>query len=299
MSPKPRETPSAPAPRPSAAPGLLSAPVSTVLRAPVVVVGKNAEYELARGSLSLGRNTSADISIADPLVSRSHARLVVLGDGSVAVEDLHSTNGIYINGLRLGRNSQRLREGDRLLIGTCELSVFSARQPLDLEPVSASRESATHALTADAEEGAPATDRADALEMVARLAERLYRAGNSAEAVRVLSAHLNKVLLGASAGLAIPEPLLDEASRLAIGLFRWTYNAAWIDYVIELHLTAQRLPSEPSLAALEAALGTASGAQSDAHLLSYFIESLESRRAAMTLNEEARWLRLKHLVPKI
>ena len=287
----PRTTPSAPVPRPSQAPGGIGPAVSTVLLAPIVVVALDGEHELSRGSLSIGRNPSADITLDDPLISRSHARIVVLGDGSVAVEDLHSTNGVYVNGVRLGRNSQRLREGDRLLIGTCELSVFRAPQPiatpnrqLDVAPESGALEN-----------DAPATDRADGMQMVAKLADRLNRSGNAAEAVRVLSGHLNKVLLGASAGLAVPAALLDEASRQALELFRWTYNAAWLDYVIELHLTAQELPSEAVLAALEGALASPNGAQFDSDLLRYYVESLERARPSLNLSEEARRLRLQRL----
>lgn len=285
----PRATPSAPVPRPSQAPGAAAA-AAPVLRAPIVVVALDKERELSRGSLSIGRNPSADINLDDPLVSRSHARIVVLGDGSVALEDLHSTNGVYVNGARVGRHSQRLCEGDRLLIGTFELSVFGARHPLGLSrPPAAQSQRAAETAEGDA----PATDRADGMQMVARLADRLNRAGNAAEAVRVLSGHLNKVLLGASAGLAIPPQLLDDASRQALELFRWTYNPAWLDYVIELHLTAQQLPSEPIVALLEAALGTPSGAQYDADLLRYFVESLERARPTLHLAEEARRLRLQ------
>jgi pSer/pThr/pTyr-binding forkhead associated (FHA) protein len=292
MSRTPRATPSAQIPRPSQSPGALGPAVSTLLVAPIVVVAVDEEYELARGSLSIGRNPACDICLDDPLVSRSHARLLVLGDGSVAVEDLHSANGVYVNGVRLGRNSQRLREGDRLLIGTAELGVFGARHSLG---VSRNAGGVVNTAPMGPEGDAPATDRADGMQMVARLAERLNRAGNAAEAVRVLSGHLNKVLLGASAGLAVPPALLDDASRQALELFRWTYNAAWLDYVIELHLTAQELPSEAILAALEAAFGTPNGAQFDADLLRYFVESLERARPALNLSEEARRLRLQRL----
>jgi predicted component of type VI protein secretion system len=268
----------------------MAAVSAPVLRAPIVIVMLSGERELIRGSLTIGRNPSADISLDDPLVSRSHARIVVLGDGSVALEDLHSTNGVYVNGARVGRHSQRLCEGDRLLVGTFELSVFGARHPLGVSTPAAAP--SRHAPDPADAEAAPATDRADGLQMVARLADRLNRAGNAAEAVRVLSGHLNKVLLGASAGLAVPPQLLDDASRHALELFRWTYNAAWLDYVIELHLTAQQLPSEPVVAALEAALDTPSGGQFDADLLRYLLESLERSRPTLHLAEEARRLRL-------
>lgn len=290
----PTATPSAPAPRPSQAPPALTAAVASLLTAPIVVVAPDGEHELTAGVLSVGRAPESNVCLDDSLVSRAHARIVVLSDGQVAVEDLHSTNGVWVNGVRLGRNSQRLREGDRLLIGTCELSVFGARASEGPTPAPSARAAARSSVEPDAE-GPPTTDRADALNIVGRLAERLNRAGNTIEAVRVLSGHLNKVLLGASAGLAVPEVLLDDASRFAIELFGWTYNAAWLDYLVELHLTAQRLPSEASLSALESALGTPSGMRFDSELLRYFVESLETQRSRMNLSEEARFLRLHRL----
>jgi pSer/pThr/pTyr-binding forkhead associated (FHA) protein len=270
------------------------------LSAPVLVVAPDSEHELAQAALTIGRALEADIRLEDTLVSRMHARLVVLEDGGVAVDDLHSTNGVWVNGVRLGRNSQRLREGDRLLIGTYELSVFSARKAeATTRPPPAGRRPRRFDHTSPGDErdaeGAPTTDRADALNIVGRLAERLNRAGNSIEAVRVLSGHLNKVLLGASAGLAVPDTLLDDASRYAMMLFGWTYNASWIDYVVELHLTAQRLPSEASLGALEAALGSSGGTRVDTDLLRYFVDSLAPQRPQMNLSEEARFLRLHQL----
>jgi predicted component of type VI protein secretion system len=264
------------------------------LRVPAVVVSTDVERELWRGSLGIGRHPNSDILLNDPLVSRSHARLIVLEDGSIAIEDLHSANGVYVNGERLGRSFQVLHDGDRLLLGTCELGVFASRRLHDDEKTPSIRPSERRLLES-ASEAPPATDRADALQMVARLAERLHRAGNSPEAIRVLSAHLNKVLLGASAGLAVPDSLLEQASRHALELYYWTYNGAWIDYVVELHLATQSLPSEKSLAALETAISGAQGTHFDSALLKYFAESMEPQRTSMTLNEEARLSRLGRL----
>jgi pSer/pThr/pTyr-binding forkhead associated (FHA) protein len=91
------------------------------------VVTSIGEWELERGVLSIGRAADANMLIDDPLVSRIHARLSVLPDERVIVEDMHSTNGLFINGMRLARPTAALSEGDRLLIGTTEISVFSTR----------------------------------------------------------------------------------------------------------------------------------------------------------------------------
>jgi pSer/pThr/pTyr-binding forkhead associated (FHA) protein len=80
--------------------------------------------ELGIGSLLIGRLPECDVLLQDTLVSRMHARISVQ-DACVVVEDLHSTNGVYVNGLRVG-HSTVLREGDRILIGTTEISLFES-----------------------------------------------------------------------------------------------------------------------------------------------------------------------------
>lgn len=59
------------------------------------------------------------MTIEDPLVSRQHARIIIGGDDAV-VEDLGSRNGVKVNGVLL-KGSARLKDGDRLRIGTQEL----------------------------------------------------------------------------------------------------------------------------------------------------------------------------------
>ena len=62
--------------------------------------GAGAEHPLD-GELILGREpATADLVIADPGVSRRHAR-VLAQNGDVIVEDLGSSNGTYVNGHRI------------------------------------------------------------------------------------------------------------------------------------------------------------------------------------------------------
>jgi len=95
------------------------------LAAPVTVITPTGDYELGNGSLLIGRLPECDVLLQDTLISRMHARISVQGD-SVVVEDLHSTNGVYVNGGLVG-HSTVLREGDRILIGTTEISLFESR----------------------------------------------------------------------------------------------------------------------------------------------------------------------------
>jgi len=64
------------------------------------------DFELTEGEVVIGRSASCQLSLDDPLVSRSHAKLTVTVD-AVAVEDMGSRNGVRVNGQRLSP------EGDR------------------------------------------------------------------------------------------------------------------------------------------------------------------------------------------
>lgn len=67
----------------------------------------------------IGRDADNGLPLADPTVSRRHARVVCAEDGSAQVTDLDSTNGTSVNGLPV--HTARLRPGDRLDIGAAAL----------------------------------------------------------------------------------------------------------------------------------------------------------------------------------
>ena len=70
--------------------------------------------------LFIGRHGSCDIVLSAAEVSRRHARLFVR-DGGWIVQDLASTNGTLVNGVRVGRC--KLAPGDHLRIATEDLRV--------------------------------------------------------------------------------------------------------------------------------------------------------------------------------
>lgn len=311
MSSTRRQTPVAPVPQGPQKPA--EKPRAHVLKAPIMVVSPAGERDHETGSLVLGRGDEANVVLADPLVSRVHARITVMPDDSVIVEDLHSTNGVYVNGVRVSRPTSPLSEGDRLLIGTTEISVFSTRasatmkvapRVLGQEPerrapssgklrLSSSSLAAQQAPTTRPAGNIPATERSDAAELVGRLAEHLMASGSSAEAVRVLTDHLNTVLLGASAGLAVPPAVLEHATRHALTLYSWTERGSWIDYALELHAACRQAPSDPSLSMLEIAYRTAKGM--DTQLIDYLVQAVRLRPEGLTRDEELRLGRLSRL----
>jgi pSer/pThr/pTyr-binding forkhead associated (FHA) protein len=81
----------------------------------------------------LGRQQGSDLLLPEELVSRRHARLAYEGD-ELVLEDLGSTNGTYLNGVRVTR--ARVTEGDRILVGQSILKVV----PRDAAPAPSAEE---------------------------------------------------------------------------------------------------------------------------------------------------------------
>ncbi len=89
-----------------------------------VVGGNAAGTELVvEDELIVGRHAEGPGQLAgDEEISRSHARLSVDASGFVAIEDLGSTNGTYVNGLRI-TSPQTVSEGDTIEVGATTLIV--------------------------------------------------------------------------------------------------------------------------------------------------------------------------------
>ncbi len=74
----------------------------------------------------LGRGADAGFQINDHGVSRRHARISRTPEGAFHIADLGSTNGTYVNGVRIA--TSELHEGDRVQIGTVTVLRFSMRE---------------------------------------------------------------------------------------------------------------------------------------------------------------------------
>jgi len=89
-----------------------------VVRSPTLEQGGVVALDLH--SLRVGRSGDNDLSIAgDEFASSHHARFEPRRDG-VYVEDIGSTNGTFVNGIRLTRE-RRLAPGDVVRIGETDL----------------------------------------------------------------------------------------------------------------------------------------------------------------------------------
>jgi pSer/pThr/pTyr-binding forkhead associated (FHA) protein len=89
-----------------------------VLASPALEEG--AEVELDSSPLTVGRGETNDVPVtADEYASARHARFEPRRDG-VWIEDIGSTNGTFVNGIRLTRE-RRLVPGDVVRIGETDL----------------------------------------------------------------------------------------------------------------------------------------------------------------------------------
>jgi hypothetical protein len=81
---------------------------------------RNFERTLDSAPVTVGRGTQNDITLdGDDYASAKHARIEPRRDG-VWVEDIGSTNGTYLNGIKLTR-ARKLTPGDVVRVGETEL----------------------------------------------------------------------------------------------------------------------------------------------------------------------------------
>lgn len=100
----------------------------TVTNAVAFLVGPENKYSLVLGDNPLGRKAENSIVIPDPYVSGKHA-MIVVSDQSVEIEDLGSSNGTSVNGVKLEAHQRvTVYPGDTVRIGDLELVLETAQQ---------------------------------------------------------------------------------------------------------------------------------------------------------------------------
>jgi type II secretory pathway predicted ATPase ExeA len=147
-----QESPPEPAP---AAPVDTSQPVARLL---VAADGRTQqEIPLRIGRLIIGRTPDNDVHIDSRFVSRHHCQVITTAHSCV-IEDLNSTNGIYVKSNRVRRHY--LNDGDVVLVGKHELIYVDERasrtRASPLSGTLAQVRAATEALGEDDDEEAPA-----------------------------------------------------------------------------------------------------------------------------------------------
>jgi pSer/pThr/pTyr-binding forkhead associated (FHA) protein len=70
----------------------------------------------------VGRSSELDMVLVEDMVSRKHAKITAQAD-AILIQDLGSTNGTFVNGEKIKK--VRLKEGDRILIGTSIIKMIA------------------------------------------------------------------------------------------------------------------------------------------------------------------------------
>ena len=112
------------APQQAAAAGLIPQPAARELGRLVVIASPTFEngevFTLDSHPLTIGRAVNNDVSMPDDeYASGRHARFEPRRDG-IWVEDIGSTNGTFVNGIRLTRE-RKLTPGDVVRVGETDL----------------------------------------------------------------------------------------------------------------------------------------------------------------------------------
>ena len=79
---------------------------------------KKSEFQLSDDDCKIGRTEACDLQLLINHVSREHAQ-VIYRDETFILEDLASTNGIFVNGILVSRCI--LRDGDIIQIGEAKI----------------------------------------------------------------------------------------------------------------------------------------------------------------------------------
>jgi pSer/pThr/pTyr-binding forkhead associated (FHA) protein len=91
-------------------------------------------YPLSDGVFRVGRDATSDIVIREPAVSRAHAE--VRSEAGEYVVHTTGATGTLVNGTQVSAPRQ-LRDGDRLSIGSAELTFTRSKLPLGVAIVDA------------------------------------------------------------------------------------------------------------------------------------------------------------------
>ncbi len=190
---------------------------------------------LPSGSYTIGRSSACDIALDGSQASRRHARITV-SDRSATIEDMGSTNGVYLNGTRITAPEQ-LRDGDRVVVGGEELGVSESTRPPGNRRASKTVETDPSPDRREDPDSELPTAQRDALAIVGRMADDLLDSGMGQDAEHVLSGHLEAIREGAATGSLSPD-LAMRAAQYALKLASATGKRRWLDFVKAMYQAA-------------------------------------------------------------
>lgn len=75
---------------------------------------------MEKNEISIGRSKLNDLVIQNKEVSNFHAKLLFESNGTLWIYDMDSTNGVYVNGVKI-KTKHRVMPNDKIKLGSCDL----------------------------------------------------------------------------------------------------------------------------------------------------------------------------------
>ena len=220
------------------------------------------EIDLPQGDTVIGRSATCQVTIEDPLVSREHARIRIVGERAT-IEDLGSRNGVQVGGTTL-QNVHLLRDGERVRIGTqemvfcagappsesssggrttgfmCHCSECGHPYPLELPECPACGSSDRN--EEDTMSGTPSSARDWGLDLVVDALHRAESLGRSDDIDRILSHARLGIEQRIANGLAVERPTLDAVADAAASFAVLRHDATWGKWLLSVYASLGGLP---------------------------------------------------------
>lgn len=84
---------------------------------------KTIDLETKKESMIVGRSPESDLIVPHPSISRKHCQVEVI-ENTLFIKDLNSSNGTFINGVRLIPEEKHvIKAGDKLMIGKLDAQI--------------------------------------------------------------------------------------------------------------------------------------------------------------------------------
>jgi pSer/pThr/pTyr-binding forkhead associated (FHA) protein len=103
-----------------------------------IIISRDGQIEqqiqLSKERMTLGRHPRNDVVLSHPAVSGEHAVIVTILDDSF-LEDLHSTNGTFVNGHRIGKHFLQHQDAIKMAKFQIEFMADGVRPLAAAQPV--------------------------------------------------------------------------------------------------------------------------------------------------------------------
>ena len=226
------------------------------------------EVDLSGDEIVVGRGSTGQVTIDDPMLSRRHMRIDLSG-AEPTLEDLHSRNGTQLNERPLV-GLATLKDGDRIRIGTQEL-VFLIPNAAKKDhrttcglmfcagcavPYPSSSAQCPHCGAVPTEEGASASVRDVAasgwtFHLLSQVVDRAIDQGRLADAERMMSRGVSELEEQLEEGIEIQSSRILGVAECAARLGCALRSARWLEIGARLYGRAGQSPSREVLALVD------------------------------------------------